>query len=274
MVGPSRRRVVDVLVPDALWAIVQPLLPMPVHPRGGRPFADPRATLAGIIYVLREGIRWAALPCSLGFPSGVTCWRRLRDWQTQGVWPRMWGRVLEGLASRSAIDWSRASVDSASVRALSRGDVTGPNPTDRGRLGTKRHLVVDGQGVPLGVVLSGANRHDSACFEAVLDAIPGIRDGRPGRPRRRPEKVHGDKAYNLGRCRGACRTRGITARLARRGVESSERLGRHRWVVERTLSWLNGFRRLRIRYARYASQFEAFHLLALALICFRRLVRL
>ncbi|WP_157463819.1 IS5 family transposase [Deinococcus pimensis] len=265
---------IDELVPDALWSIVQPLLPVPVQPRGGRPFADPRATLAGIIYVLREGIRWAALPRAWGFPSGVTCWRRLRDWQARGVWRRVWQRVLEGLASKNAIDWSRASVDSASVRALSRGDLTGPNPTDRGRPETKRHLVVDGQGVPLGLVLSGANRHDSACFEAALDAIPGIRSGRPGRPRRRPDKVHGDKAYDLRRCRRACLERGIAARLARRGVESSERLGRHRWVVERTLSWLNGFRRLRLRYERYASQFEALHLLALALICFRRLVRL
>jgi IS5 family transposase len=88
------------------------------------------------------------------------------------------------------------------------------------------------------VILSAANVHDSKMLEAALDAIPALRQprGGRGRPRRRPAKLHADKGYDYPRCRSACRRRGIQPRIARRGVESRERLGRHRWVVERTLA--------------------------------------
>ena len=116
------------------------------------------------------------------------------------------------------------------------GAATGLNPTDRGKPGTKRHLVVDARGTPLGVVLSGANAHDSTRLAATLDAIPPVRLGRRGRPRRRPDKLHADKAYDQRRRHRECRSRGITPRIARRVIESSQRLGRHRWVVERMLA--------------------------------------
>lgn len=89
--------------------------------------------------------------------------------------------------------------------------MTGPNPTDRGRLGTKRHLVVDARGTPLGVTLSGANRHDSMMLAATLDAIPGVHSGERGRPRRRPAKLQADKAYDHRRCQHDCRTQSIAA---------------------------------------------------------------
>jgi transposase len=152
------------------------------------------------------------------------------------------------------------------------GAETGPNPTDRGKPGTKRHLVVDGRGTPLGVRLSPANRHDSLMLAATLDAVPGVRSGR-GRPRRRPKKLHADKAYDHLRCRKECRARSIAPRIARRGVETSERLGRHRWVVERTLAWLARFRRLAIRYERRADIHEAFVTLGCALICLNQIRR-
>lgn len=117
---------------------------------------------------------------------------------------------------------------------------------------------------------SAANVHDSVLFETVVDAIPPIRRPR-GRPRRRPGKVHADKGYDFPRCRRALRRRGITPRIARRGIESSEKLGRHRWVVERTLAWLNRFRRLVIRYERRADIHAAFLDLGCALICFNAL---
>jgi len=124
--------------------------------------------------------------------------------------------------------------------------------------------------VPLAVTLSPAQRNDSMLFEEMLDAVPGIRTP-AGRRRRRPDKVHADKAYDFGKCREACRRRGIVPRIARRGIDSSERLGRHRWVVERTLAWLGGFRRLTIRYERRAELHLAFLHLACSLICLRRL---
>jgi IS5 family transposase len=105
---------------------------------------------------------------------------------------------------------------------------------------------------------------------SALDAVPGVRTGRRGRPRRRPKKLHADKAYDHRRCRRECRQRGITPRIARRGIESSERLGRHRWVVERTLAWLARFRRLTVRYERRANLHLALTTLACAIICLRQ----
>ncbi len=107
-----------------------------------------------------------------------------------------------------------------------------------------------------------------------LDAVPGLRSGRRGRPRRRLNKLHADKAYDHRRCRRECRSRGIVPRIARRGIESSARLGRHRWVVERTFAWLNRYRRLTVRYERRADIHLAFNTLACAMICMGQIRRL
>jgi transposase len=133
-------------------------------------------------------------------------------------------------------------------------------------------VIVDAGGIPLAPLLSAANVHDSRLFEPLLEAVPPIRQC-AGRPRKRPAKLHADKAYDYPRCRGACRKRGIVPRIARREVESSERLGRHRWVVERTLAWFARFRRLTVRYERRLDILLAFHLLAAALICLRFVTR-
>lgn len=151
------------------------------------------------------------------------------------------------------------------------GNIIGPNPTDKGRAGCKRHLVVDAKGVPLAALLTPANVNDSMMFEAVLDAIPPLKRRTPGRPQRRPGKVHADKGYDFWKCRAACRVRGIIPRIARRGIESRERLGRYRWVVERDFAWLNAMRRLRTRYDRRASHYLGFLHLGCALICFNYL---
>jgi transposase len=152
-----------------------------------------------------------------------------------------------------------------------RGAQTGPSPVDRGKRGSKDHLVVDRRGVPLAVALSAATTHDSLLLEDVIDAIPPIVGprGRPGRPRRRPGQRHADKGYDYPRCRQALRARGLVPRIARRGVASSERLGRHRWVVERTLAWLLGCRRLGVRYERRPDLLLGFLHLACTLICLR-----
>jgi IS5 family transposase len=122
---------------------------------------------------------------------------------------------------------------------------------------------------------TAANVHDSKMLEEAVDAIRPVSGprGRPGRPRKRPGKLHADKGYDFSRCREALRKRGIKSRIARRGVESSERLGCHRWVVERTLSWLNRFRRLKVRYERRADVHQAFLELGCALICWNHVQR-
>lgn len=150
------------------------------------------------------------------------------------------------------------------------GDQVGPNPVDRGKPGSKRHLLVDRAGIPLAVHLTAANVHDSKALNAVVDAVSPVRQKR-GRPRKRPHKLHADKAYDYPRRRRDLRARGIIPRIARRGIDSSQRLGRHRWVVERSIAWLNRFRRLIIRYERDANLYLAFLTLAAALICFRAL---
>jgi len=106
-----------------------------------------------------------------------------------------------------------------------------------------------------------------------VDAVPPIKGpcGRPGRPRKRPAKLHLDKGYDYPRCRRELRRRGITPRIARRGVESSQRLGRHRYVVERSLAWLVGYRRLQVRYERRADLLLGLTQLACALICLNSL---
>jgi transposase len=106
------------LVPDELWTIIDPLLPSePPKHNGGRPRVPDRAALAGIIYVLKSGISWGMLPRELGFGSGVTCWRRLRDWQKAGAWHRLHRVLLDELGKAGLIDRSRASLDSAGVPA-------------------------------------------------------------------------------------------------------------------------------------------------------------
>ena len=131
---------------------------------------------------------------------------------------------------------------------------------------------MDRAGLPLAVTLTGANRHDSMALTDTVDAIHPVRQRR-GRPRKRLAKLHADKGYDFKRCRGDLRARGIMPRIARRGIESSQRLGRHRWVVERTFAWINQFRRLVVRYERNADLYRAFLVLAAALICFKTVER-
>lgn len=110
------------LVPDELWELVSPLLPPePPKPQGGRPRLPDRAALTGIIFVLRTGIPWEWLPQEMGCGSGMTCWRRLREWQRAGVWHRLHRVLLDRLGEQGRIDWSRASLDSSSVRAKKGG---------------------------------------------------------------------------------------------------------------------------------------------------------
>jgi transposase len=132
--------------------------------------------------------------------------------------------------------------------------------------------MVDGEGVPLAVRHSAANTHDSRLLEEMVDALRATSRPR-GRPRKRPEKLHADKGYDFPRCRKALREGGIKSRISRRGVDSSERLGRYRWVVERTLAWLSRYRRLKVRYERRADIHQAFLNLGCALICWNYIQR-
>jgi transposase len=132
------------------------------------------------------------------------------------------------------------------------GAKTGPNPTDRAKLGSKRHLICDGRGVPLVIQLTGANRNDSQQALALVEAIPHLQ-GKRGRPRHRPDCVLGDRGYDAKAIRQGLLAFHIVPSLAERNTEHGSGLGGWRWVVERTFAWLNQFRRLRVRYEKRAT---------------------
>ena len=124
--------------------------------------------------------------------------------------------------------------------------------------------------MPLAFYVSGANRHDSIMFEPLVDALPTPGD-KPSRARRWPEKLHADKAYDIERCHRHLRTRGIADRIARKAVDSKQRPGQPRWVVERTYAWLAGMGKLRIRFERSLDTHRALLSLACNIICLRSL---
>ena len=147
------------------------------------------------------------------------------------------------------------------------GAATGPNPTDRRKPRSKHHVFVERQGIPLAEELTAANVPDGCRCTALVDAVAPIRQPR-GAPRRRPAKFHADKASDSARCHEGLRHRGIVPRIARQQIESSEHLGRYRWVAERTLAWIAQYRRLELRYERLPEIHAAFLCLAASLICF------
>ena len=257
------------ILEDELWELIGPLLPPSKKRRWrnpGRKPKDNRSVLTGILFVLKTGIPWEYLPQEMGCGSGMTCWRRLRDWQEAGVWEKIRCVLLQRLEDAEQIDWSRAVVDSTSVRAVF-GAQTGPNPTDRRKSGSKHHVLTDANGIPLATTLTGANAHDVTQLIPLVDAIPKIR-GKRGK-RRRPQRVQGDRAYDSEPHRTRLRRRGIRPVLAKRNTEHGSGLGVFRWVVERTNSWLHQFRRLRVRYEKRPDIHEAFLTLGCILICFR-----
>lgn len=258
------------LVPNELWELIEPLIPPRQSPteKGGRPPVDDRAALTGILFVLKTGIPWEDLPQEMGCGSGMTCWRRLRDWQAAGVWDQLHELLLAKLREAEKIDFSRAAVDSGTIRAVGGGEKTGPNPTDRRKPGSKHHVITDAEGVPLQVELSAANTHDILLLLPLVVDIPPVR-GKPGRPRTRPDALYADRAYDSEPARSLLRWLGIEPHLAKRRTEHGSGLGVFRWVAERTISWLHNFRRLRTRYDRRDDIHEGFLACAKSLICFR-----
>ena len=236
----------------------------PLEDHGPAPIPD-RATLTGILFVVRSGLPWQMLPKEMGCGSGSTCWRRLVRWQRAGVWRRLHAVLLAELLQRGQLDLTRALVDSGSVRAL-RGGGTGPNPTDRRKAGSKHHILTDARGIPLTAILTAANRHDITQLLPLVDAMPPLR-GCPGRPVRKPGLIQGDRGYDSQPHRDALHRRGIQTQLAKRRTPHGSGLGRTPWVVERTLAWLHRFRRLNMRYERRPCVHEAFLMFGCSLIC-------
>lgn len=172
---------------DLQWAFIQPLLPP--HAHTGRPRADDRRTIEGILYLLITGCRWQDVPREYGAPT--TVWRRLRRWGEEGVWEHIWHATLAALDQGGQLDWSIAFLDGSFVPARKGGEKVGL--TKKGK-GTNWMLVVDGNGLPLGFHLDSATTAEVTLAEQTFDTIrvPHPR----GRPRQRPTKLVADRAYD------------------------------------------------------------------------------
>jgi transposase len=187
------------LVPDELWRRVEPLLPNRRRSRhrryAGRRPVDDRKAFEGIVFAVKTGVPWCALPATAQWPSGVTCWRRLTRWHRAGVWKRLLESLLAEMQARGLLHWERALVDSAHLRAPGGGRKTGPSPVDRRKRGSKHHLLTDAEGTPLAIELTAGNRHDITQLLKLVEAIPPVR-GKRGRPRRRPDILQADRGYD------------------------------------------------------------------------------
>ncbi|MBO1286096.1 IS5 family transposase [Streptomyces sampsonii] len=256
-----------------MWERVAPLLPPAPerrHRYPGRSRVPDRAALVGVMYVLRTGVAWRDAPAEAVGCSGVTAWRRLRDWTEAGVWPRLHAILPSELRRAGLLDLDDCAVDGSHVPGSQGGDHTGPSPVDRDRPGSKRHVIVDRHETLLAVTLTGGNRHDVTQLLPLLDAVPPIR-GLRGRPRRKPRRLYADRGYDFDKYRRLLWKRGVKPVIARRGVAHGSGLGKVRWVVERAFAWLHQFKRLRIRYERRADLHQGLLELACSLICLRRL---
>ena len=245
---------------DELWARIDPYLP--VHPLGcHRPRVDNHKVLNGIFFVLRTGVPWKALDAT-GLCSGSTAHARLQDWTQAGVFERLWVDSLLEYDQEKKLAWKWQSMDGALTKAPLGGEKTGPNPTDRAKLGTKRSLLTDAKGISVGLVVAGANVHDMRLVEATLGSIPQeVEALRLAHLSRTLQHLWLDKGYDYDEVRELADAFGYEVDLRTRGEEATAK--RHRrgkprsWVVERTHSWLNRYRRILVRWEKRAANYQA-----------------
>jgi transposase len=215
--------------------------------RPGRNRLDNRKVLCGTLFVLHTGIQWEYLPQELGFGSGMTCWRRLDEWNRAGMWQRLYELLLAELQGAGKLDWSRGR-----RRLLPRADgrtrpKSGPSPVDRARPGSKHHVLTESAGIPLCVSLTGGNRNYITQLLPLIDKIPPVRG-------RRAAGHDGDRtrctptAPTTTTSTAASSTPRHPHHIARRGQPHGSGLGKARWVVDRTIAWYRGIRRLRMRW--------------------------
>lgn len=257
-------------MPDEFYDLVAhhlPPEPPRVGPHGGRPWVAHRAAVRVIWYVLASGVRWADVPPELGC-SGRTAHRRLRAWEEAGIWDRLHADLLRLLRQADKLDADLVVVDSVYVRAFGGGERTGPSPVDRRKKGTKHTPMVSRSGVPLAVRTAGANKSDHTQIIPLVMSFPRV-GGRRGRPKELPDELYADRGYDSEATRWLLRWLGIEPHIGRRNTPHGSGLGRVRWVVERTISWLKGLRRMRVRYDRLGVIRDAFTTLAASVICFR-----
>jgi putative transposase len=241
---------------------------------------DDRDAFAAMIYVLRTGIQWNALPREMGASSTVH--DRYQEWERAGLFEELWRVGLLEYEELEGIEWEWQAIDGAMTKApLGRG-ATGKNPTDRAKIGTKRSMLTDGAGIPLAVAVEGANRHDSRLLVATLDGIVVARPA-PEEEEDSCSEQHLclDAAYDSDEVRQELEARSYEPHISpadknkrSERKEARKHLGgrARRWVVERTHSWLNRSRRLLVRWEKKTENYLGFIHLACAQLIFSKIL--
>jgi putative transposase len=229
-----------------------------------------RQAFEAIVYVLRTGIQWNALPRELGASS--TIHDRFQEWERAGFFQALWQAGLSVYDELAGIEWDWQAVDGAMTKAPFGCAATGANPTDRGKKGVKRSLLTDGVGIPLAIVIDGANRHDMKLLCATLE---GIVIARPEPTPDQPQHLCLDAGYDYPICEAGVQDHHYLPHIRSRGQEKQEKIlipghRARRWVVERTHSWLNRSRRLLVRWEKKVENYLAFLHLACAQLIFNK----
>ena len=250
---------------NTLWKRLAPLLPVHVpkaHPLGCHRRRIPdRDVLSTIFFVLRTGCQWKALDAT-GLCKGSTAHSRFQHWVQAGVFARLWDEALSDYDDLIGLNFSWLALDGSLHKAPLGGKKTGPNPTDRAKGGVKRSLLTEARGIPVGLVLDGANRHDVKLVDSTLASLPPAAEAA-----RDAHRVAGgeqglclDAGYDSKQVRETLTALGYTAHIRPRGEEAqAKKAGQkaRRWVVERTHCWLNRFRHLLIRWAKKPENYLA-----------------
>jgi putative transposase len=261
-------------LPDELWERVEPLLAHHYPPaKTGRPRADLRLVLDGIVYRMRSGCQWNQLPRRFGADSTVHGW--FQRFVSDGVLEEIWAAIAAECEALGDLDWSWQAVDGMMGKARMGGGKRGPNTTDRAKQGTKKSLHVERSGGPLGLAVEGANVHDTKLLAPTLKATVIERPD----PEALPQHLCLDKAYDNPTGTAACEAGGYIPHIRRIGEEKLDDAGEkshpaRRWVVERTLAWLSKCRAILVRYDKKPENYEGLIQLACALLWSRRLHRL
>jgi len=257
----------DACMSEEFYELARPMLPPEKKPgpEGGRRPIAHHTVLKVFWLVLVTGCRWKDVPQEIGC-CGETARTRLQTWERAGIWDQLHRLLLTMLNREKQLDLKTTVIDSTQVRAFGGGDATGPSPVDRRKKGTKYTLLVDRHGIPLVIRAAPANCSDHHEILPTVVDFPAI-GGKPGRPRTHPQKLYGDAGYDCEATRALLRWLGIEPHIRHRNDKHGSHLGRVRWVVERTISWIKGLRRMRVRYDRSDTSIDAWATIAAAVTC-------
>ncbi|UOG48862.1 IS5 family transposase [Leptospira noguchii] len=260
-------------IPETIWKRLERLLPKNKKDpsKGGRPRLEDRVAMAAIFYRVRTGVQWRYIPPMFGSKS--TLHRRFQEWVDAGVFDKIEKEALKLYERSIKIRTKRMAADGSFAKAPKGGPFTGPNPTDRGKRGIKRHILVDGRGAPIAFVLASAETHDSKLIFPTLKKFKVFRN----KKLLKPDILSLDKAYASKTIKSNLKKKNIQYRIPNKTNAKNPvfipKLKPFRWIVERTFAWLNAFRAVKTRWEFKIENYSAFFKLACAIILFRMIYK-